>query len=94
METSDLIKLCQCENWNLYFPDSEDSDISSLEREREKSDLYAKVNRKPTPHKKKPKQRCVERPIISMPFPSDEHGRHLGVLRKPDERGTSHICAY
>ena len=74
---------------NKLKTDSEDSDISSLEREREKSDLYAKVNRKPTPHKKKPKQRSVERPIISMPFPSDEHGRHLGVLRKPDERDRS-----
>lgn len=57
--------------------------MSSLERERNK--LYARVEK--TPHKKKIKQRPGKGPIISMPFASDEHGRHLGILRDPEDRG-------
>ena len=45
--------LSDCRNTLYLFTatDSEESEFSSLERE--KRDMYSKVNRKPTPHKKK-----------------------------------------
>lgn len=45
--------------------DSEESECSSLERDKNK-DLYSKVNRKPTPHKKKHKQKGTEGPYITQ----------------------------
>ena len=44
--------------------DSEESEFSSLERD--KKDLYSKVNRKPTPHKKKHKQKGHEGPYVTQ----------------------------
>lgn len=45
--------------------DSEESECSSLERDKNK-DLYSKVNRKPTPHKKKHKQKGPEGQYITQ----------------------------
>ncbi|VDI33979.1 Rho GTPase-activating protein 5 [Mytilus galloprovincialis] len=74
---------------NKLKTDSDDSEVSSLERERGNRVIYSKVNRKATPHKKKTKQRSEGGPIISMPFATDEHGRHLGILRDADDRDRS-----
>lgn len=74
---------------NKLKTDSDDSEVSSLEREKGNRAIYSKVNRKPTPHKKKTKQRSEGGPIISMPFATDEHGRHLGILRDADDRDRS-----
>ncbi|CAC5425486.1 ARHGAP5 [Mytilus coruscus] len=71
---------------------SDDSEVSSLEREKGNRAIYSKVNRKPTPHKKKTKQRSEGGPIISMPFATDEHGRHLGILRDADDRGKKTVA--
>ncbi|CAC5425490.1 ARHGAP5 [Mytilus coruscus] len=77
---------------NKLKTDSDDSEVSSLEREKGNRAIYSKVNRKPTPHKKKTKQRSEGGPIISMPFATDEHGRHLGILRDADDRGKKTVA--
>ncbi|XP_021360015.1 uncharacterized protein LOC110454688, partial [Mizuhopecten yessoensis] len=68
--------------------DSEDSEFSSLEREREKS-LYTKCNRKPTPHKKKTKSK--PQGVRTAPTNSDlaSQFRHLRIHDRDRERSNS-----
>ncbi|KAL3841673.1 hypothetical protein ACJMK2_019787 [Sinanodonta woodiana] len=82
------IKSTQRKKEKAGVTDSEDSEFSSLERDKNKSDLYRKVNRKPTPHKKKHKHRTGsqdERPIISHPF----NERHLNIADHQGEKARS-----
>uniref|UniRef100_K1S493 Rho GTPase-activating protein 5 n=1 Tax=Magallana gigas TaxID=29159 RepID=K1S493_MAGGI len=54
--------------------ESDDSEeFSSLEREkREKDSIYSRVNRKPTPHKKKTKQKQQDGRVYTIPVYTDE----------------------
>lgn len=66
--------------------ESDDSEeFSSLEREkREKDSIYSRVNRKPTPHKKKTKQKQQDGRVYTIPVYTDE--RPQGNRRR-DNRG-------
>nr|XP_022293223.1 rho GTPase-activating protein 190-like isoform X5 [Crassostrea virginica] len=66
--------------------ESDDSEeFSSLEREkREKDSIYSRVNRKPTPHKKKTKQKQQDGQVFTIPVYTDE--RPQGSRRR-DNRG-------
>jgi hypothetical protein len=52
------IKLITMQTCSLAYSDS-DSDWSSLERRQRAADIYSKVNRKPTPHKRIRKKRTA-----------------------------------
>lgn len=73
--------------------DSEESEFSSLERDKTK-DLYSKVNRKPTPHKKKHKQKGTEGQFVTQ-INIDRH--HSDQERLHDlqhgARGKLWVCA-
>ncbi|XP_061181270.1 rho GTPase-activating protein 190-like isoform X2 [Saccostrea echinata] len=66
--------------------DSDDSgEFSSLEREKkDKDSIYSRVNRKPTPHKKKTKQKSQDGQVYTIPVYTDE--RPQGNRRR-DNRG-------
>ncbi|XP_053384790.1 rho GTPase-activating protein 190-like isoform X4 [Mercenaria mercenaria] len=67
--------------------DSEESEFSSLERDKKK-DPYSKVNRKPTPHKKKHKHRNQEGPFITQI--NIEHPQHQPRWQTDQDRVTEH----
>ncbi|XP_062601720.1 rho GTPase-activating protein 190-like isoform X2 [Saccostrea cucullata] len=66
--------------------DSDDSEeSSSLERDKkDKDSIYSRVNRKPTPHKKKTKQKSQDGQVYTIPVYTDE--RPQGNRRR-DNRG-------
>ncbi|XP_033752621.1 rho GTPase-activating protein 5-like [Pecten maximus] len=68
--------------------DSEDSEFSSLEREREKS-LYTKCNRKPTPHKKKTKYKPQTGRADPMNSDLASQFRHLRIRDREREPSNS-----
>ncbi|XP_048781294.2 rho GTPase-activating protein 5-like isoform X4 [Ostrea edulis] len=71
--------------------DSDDSEeFSSLERDKkEKDSIYSRVNRKPTPHKKKTKQKSHDGQVYTIPVYTDE--RPQGNRRR-DIRGNFREC--
>ncbi|KAK3101435.1 hypothetical protein FSP39_003567 [Pinctada imbricata] len=68
--------------------DSEDSEFSSLERETKNINIYSRVNRKPTPHKKKTKQKSSQDgQVYTIPVYVDEREKtHLGIRRRGNYR--------
>ena len=87
--------------WNpiLGVSDSDSDEFSSLERENKKEDIYARVNRRPTPHKKKSKPRHADMVVLPPPpLPPYTEDRHVLIhqdqLDKGKEKGkwqTYHI---
>lgn len=78
--------MTQSNNFVEKANESDDSEeFSSLEREkREKDSIYSRVNRKPTPHKKKTKQKQQDGQVFTIPVYTDE--RPQGSRRR-DNRG-------
>ena len=75
--------------------DSEESEFSSLERE--KRNMYSKVNRKPTPHKKKHRhhrnQEKLHEKFVTQVYHDPRHTDHDRLQgMDPTERGP--YCAF
>ena len=63
-----------------------DSEFSSLERDNRPEDIYSRVNRRPTPHKKKHKQRHLDS-SLPPPIPAYTEERHILVQGDQLDRG-------
>ncbi len=73
-------------NVSGVFPDVTDSD-SEFSSESKKEDIYARVNRRPTPHKKRHKPRYSDGSLPPPPIPPYTEDRHLLVQQDQLEKG-------